>query len=79
MSFRSHNKKDKTMANIKNLRERIQSWYPEQTLTEYELNEISTRLVDFFLLGAKVAHRIKSAENSHKIETNHYNPQKTTA
>ena len=45
------------MQNLEYLYKRIQSWYPDEQLTDYELNEIATNLVAFFTLGAKIAYR----------------------
>lgn len=54
-----------------NLWERIQSWYPDETLTDYELNQKATELVAFFVLGAKEAYRQKkereNSENNQKV------------
>jgi hypothetical protein len=69
-----------------NIKDRIQSWYPDEQLSEYELNEQAAKLAAFFMLGANVAYRlrkdrqniIKSPENRRFSENNCVNPQKSS-
>ncbi len=47
------------MSISKKLKDKIQSYYLEENFSDYELEELSTSLVDFFCLGSKIVSRYK--------------------
>lgn len=48
------------------LKEIIKSQYPENTFTEFELEEATKNLIKFFTIGAKMAYNCKKNEEKSK-------------
>jgi hypothetical protein len=68
------------MKNDISLQEYIKSLYPEQELTDYELNEMVDRLVQYFTLGAKVVYKHKKRAEKATLSENNcvLSPEYTT-
>ena len=48
------------------LKELIQSQYPENTFTDFELEEATKNLIKFFTIGAKMAYNCEKSEENQK-------------
>lgn len=48
------------------LKEIIKSQYPENTFTDFELEETTNKLIQFFTVGAKMAYNCEKSEENRK-------------
>ncbi|MFV0626858.1 MAG: hypothetical protein ACK5N8_05885 [Alphaproteobacteria bacterium] len=49
-------------SNFENIKADIKALYPEEDFTDAELNDMTTRLIKFFTIGAKAVHKAKRLE-----------------
>ena len=56
----------KMKSSFTQLKEIIKSQYPENTFTEFELEEATKNLIKFFTIGAKMAYNCKKNEEKSK-------------
>lgn len=53
------------MNDFEKLKTEIKTWYPDETFTDAELNEMTNKLIKFFAIGAKITFESQKDKNNH--------------
>ena len=53
-------------SNFTQLKEIIKSQYPENTFSDFQLEEATNKLIQFFTIGAKMAYNCEKSEENQK-------------